>query len=141
MDVPWLFRDRAVRGRDHPTIRMNLENLLLCACRTCPSFPGGHREALYCSGGKSAFVINEQGCNCVTCPLYDRCSSFNVAYFCIHGQCGAKDERPVAVRIKDLAGSYLERFTAPLMLLLCIPQQSSHPRRYRSCSILRERRT
>jgi ferredoxin len=47
----------------------------------------------------------------VTCPLYDRCGSFNVAYFCIHGHCGAKDDRPMAAKLKDLAGSYLERFT------------------------------
>ena len=126
MDAPFLFHDLIVRGRDHPTIRMNLENLLLCACRTCPSFPGNNREALYCSGGKSMFPINEKGCNCVICPLYDRCSSFNVAYFCIHGQCGAKDERPVAARIKDLAGSYLERFTSLTEELAIPPEREPH---------------
>jgi class 3 adenylate cyclase len=112
MDAPMMGKDRLARGKVHPTIRMNLQNLLLCTCSTCPSFPGVRGEALYCSGGKSAVPIKEEGCNCVTCPLYDRCSSFNVAYFCIHGHCGAKDDRPMAARLKDLAGSYLERFTA-----------------------------
>ncbi len=111
MAAPMMAKDRLARGRNHPTIPMTLSNLLLCTCSTCPSFPAVRGEALYCSGGKSAVTIKEEGCNCVTCPLYDRCSSFNVAYFCIHGQCGAKDDRPMAARLKDLAGSYLERFT------------------------------
>lgn len=110
LDAPLMPRDRLARGKTHPTIHMNLTNLLVCSCFSCPSFPEG-REALYCASGKSDSGINEKGCNCVICPLYDRCSSFNVAYFCVHGQCGEKDERPVAMRIKDLAGSYLERFT------------------------------
>ena len=112
MDAPMMAKDRLAQGRGHPTIPMTLANLLLCTCRTCPSFPQVRGEALYCSGGKSSVAIKEEGCNCVTCPLYDRCGSFNVAYFCIHGHCGARDDRPVAIRLKDLAGSYLERFTA-----------------------------
>jgi class 3 adenylate cyclase len=111
LDAPLMTRDRLERGRGHPTIRMNLANLLLCSCSTCPSFPRVFGEALYCAGGISSVPIKEEGCNCVTCALYDRCSSFNVAYFCVHGHCGAKDDRPVAMRLKDLAGSYLERFT------------------------------
>jgi class 3 adenylate cyclase len=112
MDALTISRDRIARGKAHPTIRMNLANALVCSCSSCPSFPGIRGEALYCASGKSAVTIDEQGCNCVTCPLYDRCGSFNVAYFCIHGHCGAKDDRPIAARIKDLAGSYLERFTS-----------------------------
>ncbi len=112
MDAPMMAKDRRERGRNHPTIPMTLANLLLCSCSTCPSFPEVRGEALYCSGGKSSVAITEEGCNCVTCPLYDRCSSFNVAYFCIHGHCGARDDRPMAAKLRDLAGSYLERFTA-----------------------------
>lgn len=112
IDAPWIARDRLSLGRDHPTIRMNLANLLLCNCFSCPSYPKVRGEALYCASGTSTVSIKEEGCNCVSCPLYDRCSSFNVAYFCIHGHCGAKDDRPVAMRLKDLAGSYLERFTS-----------------------------
>ncbi len=109
---PLIARDRLARGKDHPTIRMSLANLLLCNCFSCPSYPKVRGEALYCASGVSTVTIKEEGCNCVACPLYDRCSSFNVAYFCIHGHCGAKDDRPVATRLKDLAGSYLERFTS-----------------------------
>jgi class 3 adenylate cyclase len=112
LDAPMIARDRLVRGSDHPTIRMNLANLLLCSCSSCPSSPRIRGEALYCASGISSVSITEKGCNCVTCTLYDLCSSFNVAYFCVHGHCGAKDDRPVAMRIKDLAGTYLERFTA-----------------------------
>ena len=111
LDAPLLTRDRLARGRDHPTISMNVANLLRCSCTSFPSFPGMRSEALYCASGISLVPITEKGCNCVSCALYDLCSSFNVAYFCIHGHCGAKDDRPVAMRIKDLAGSYLERFT------------------------------
>ncbi|MHB8846704.1 MAG: adenylate/guanylate cyclase domain-containing protein [Nitrospirota bacterium] len=111
LDAPLMAKDRLARGREHPTIRMNLANLLLCSCFACPSFPKAGGEALYCASGVSSLPITENGCNCVTCPLYDRCSSFNVAYFCVHGHCGAKDDRPVAMRLRDLAGTYLERFT------------------------------
>ncbi len=116
MDAPLIAKDRLAMGRNHPAIPMTLANLLLCTCPSCPSFPRVRDEALYCSGGKSSVPITEKGCNCVTCALYDRCSSFNVAYFCVHGQCGAKDDRPVASKLKDLAGSYLERFTVPDLL-------------------------
>lgn len=113
IDAPMMAKDLLARGRTHPTIPMTLANLWRCTCSSCPSFPRVKDEALYCSGGKSRAVIKEKGCNCITCPLYDRCSSFNVAYFCVHGHCGAKDDRPVAAIIKDLAGTYLERFTQP----------------------------
>jgi len=54
---------------------------------------------MYCAGGISSVPIKKEGCNCATCALYDRCSSFNVTYFCVHGHCGAKDDRPVAMRL------------------------------------------
>ncbi len=111
LDAPTITRARLKQGKTHPTIRMNVANLRVCSCSSCPSFPGVFGQALYCASGKSDRPIEEKGCNCVICPLYDRCGSFNVAYFCIHGHCGAKDSRPVAQRLKDLAGSYLERFT------------------------------
>ncbi len=111
LDAPLMTAERLARGKTHPAIRMNLANLRLCSCAVCPSFPKIFGEALYCASGKSDHPIEENGCNCVTCPLYDLCSSFNVAYFCIHGHCGARDTRPIAIRLKDLAGSYLERFT------------------------------
>ena len=45
LDAPMMTRDRLARGRDHPTIRMNLANLLRCSCRSCPSFPVNGNEA------------------------------------------------------------------------------------------------
>ncbi len=113
MDAPMMKKAFLEQGRSHPTIPMTLANLLLCSCAACPSYPAVRGEALYCSGGKSSALIREEGCNCVICPLYDRCGSFNVAYFCIHGMCGARDDRPMAAKLRDLAGSYLERFVAP----------------------------
>src|SRR5512138_2021080 len=97
IDAPLMARDRLARGRDHPTIRMDLANFLLCACPSCPSFPGAGGEALYCASGVSSSAITERGCNCVICALYDRCSSFNVAYVCVYGHCGARDDRSVAM--------------------------------------------
>lgn len=111
MDAPMMTAGRLERGKTHPSIRMNLANLRLCSCTSCPSFPKVLGEAIYCASGRSEQAIEEKGCNCVTCALYDLCGSFNVAYFCIHGHCGARDTRPIALRLKDLAGSYLERFT------------------------------
>ena len=115
MRAPMLKRARIETGRKHPTIAMNLTNLLICArnCGTCPSFPRVRGEALYCAGGRSTVHIERRGCNCVSCPLFDQCSRYNSAYFCINGPCSGPDERSSAQGIGDLSARYLERFVHP----------------------------
>ena len=112
MTAPMLSKDRIEFGSNHPAIKMNLTNLLICAenCGTCPSFSNLKDEALYCASGKSSAVIEENGCNCVSCSVYELCSVNNTAYFCIHGNCGAKDDRSDAAKLTDLTSQYLQRF-------------------------------
>lgn len=115
MRAPMLSRDRLQLGAKHPTIAMNVTNLLICArnCGTCPSYADVRGEALYCAGGRSSTHITRRGCNCVTCPLYDRCSRNNSAYFCINGPCGSPDTGASAHDIGELSTRYLERFVHP----------------------------
>ncbi|MFW5744476.1 MAG: DUF2769 domain-containing protein, partial [Spirochaetota bacterium] len=115
MRAPMLARERMKTGADHPTIEMNLTNLLICArnCGTCPSYPDVRGEALYCAGGRSTAHVMRRGCNCVSCPLYDQCSRHNSAYFCINGPCGGPDTGTSAQDISELSARYLERFVHP----------------------------
>jgi adenylate cyclase len=115
MRAPMLSRERLQTGSNHPTIKMNLTNLLICVrnCGTCPSFPGIKGEVLYCAGGRSSAHVERRGCNCVSCPLYDQCSRRNSAYFCINGPCGGPDVGTSAQDISELSARYLERFVHP----------------------------
>lgn len=113
--APMLGKERMRTGATHPTIAMNLTNMLICGrnCGTCPSYPGVMGEALYCAGGKSKKEINRRGCNCVTCPLYDQCSRYNSAYFCANGPCGGPEGEMSVEEIGNLSIRYLERFVHP----------------------------
>ncbi len=115
MRVPMLGKERMRAGATHPTIAMNLTNLLICGrnCGTCPSYPGVMGEALYCAGGRSRKEVTRRGCNCVTCPLYDQCSPYNSAYFCINGACGGPEGELSVEEIGNLSIRYLERFVHP----------------------------
>ena len=106
-----LGKKRLNTGMDYPAIEMNLENLLICMnnCGTCPSYPGNGMEALFCASGKSDSEITEKGCNCVSCPLYDLCSSSNTAYFCKNGSCASGDNDKDTAE-SDNCNSYLSRF-------------------------------
>ncbi len=107
-----LGRKRVKSGKTHPNIDMNLENLLICMnyCGTCPSYPGNKMEALFCASGKSSNKIEKNGCNCVSCPLFEQCSINNSAYFCINGSCAGRDTDINNCENADSAGSYLARF-------------------------------
>jgi len=114
MSAPMIAKPRLETGRKHPTIQMNLSNLLVCAeyCGTCPSNPEIKGEnALYCATGKSSAKIVENGCNCVECPLLDKCSARSTAYFCKDGACAPNEDidtktgKPLSDRAK-----YLNRF-------------------------------
>jgi len=107
-----LGKMRLEAGKTHPTIEMNLENLLICMknCGTCPSYPEKGMEALFCSSGKSSSEIAEKGCNCVSCPLYDLCIGSNTAYFCKNGSCSTAGEKTEDTPESDDCNSYLSRF-------------------------------
>ena len=107
-----LGNKRLKLGKTHPNIEMNLENLLICMkyCGTCPSYPGNKMEALFCASGESSNKIVENGCNCVSCPLYEQCSINNSAYFCINGSCAGRDTEIGNCENTDTANTYLARF-------------------------------
>ena len=115
MRAPMLFRERPELGSEHPRIEMNLTNLLICARNygTCPSYPGVRGEVLYRAGGRRAAHFTRRGCNCVTCPLYDRCSRYNSSYFCINGPCEGPDTGSTAREFAELSAQYLGRFVHP----------------------------
>jgi len=108
-----LGKKRVEAGLKHPSIEMNLENLLICMrnCGTCPSYPENSMEALFCASGESSSKITENGCNCVSCPLYDLCSSSNnTAYFCKNGSCSAAGEKEESPEKSKDCNSYLSHF-------------------------------
>ena len=107
-----LGKKRLEAGKTHAAIEMNLENLLICMknCGTCPSYPGNEMEALFCASGKSDSEIIQNGCNCVSCPLYDLCSSNNTAYFCKNGGCAAPGEKEDNSSDSKDCNSYLSQF-------------------------------
>lgn len=113
MKAPMMQKGRYASGKNHPAIAMNLANLLVCAqnCGTCPSYPGIRGEALFCASGPSKADIEQNGCNCVTCPIFDKCSGYSTAYFCINGSCSPRDTRSALTKLTDLAKAYLQRFT------------------------------
>ncbi|MBN2875491.1 MAG: DUF2769 domain-containing protein, partial [Spirochaetales bacterium] len=112
LPAPMQSKKRMETGAHHPTIKMNLANLIVCSrnCGTCPSYPGVRGEALFCAGGPSSATVERNGCNCVSCPIYDLCSAYNSAYFCINGACGTGSSGINAKSLGDLSGKYLERF-------------------------------
>ncbi len=103
---------RLKNGQNHPTISMNLENLLICMnnCGTCPSYPGKGMEALFCASGESSHEITENGCNCVSCSLYEQCSIINSAYFCKNGSCSGREEGTEECGESNSDNSYLSKF-------------------------------
>jgi len=107
-----LGRKRLQTGKFHPTIDMNLDNLLTCMkyCGTCPSYPGNNMEALFCASGVSSNNITENGCNCVSCPLYEQCSQNSSVYFCKNGSCTGKEDDTSECTGKDNNNAYLNKF-------------------------------
>lgn len=112
MTAPMVEKNRMMVGQKHPTIAMNITNLMICAqnCGTCPSFPNVRGEALYCASGASTIQVEKKGCNCVSCPLIDQCSRNNTVYFCIHGSCSSKKGEQNSF---DSNEDYLDRFRLP----------------------------
>lgn len=86
-----LLPEVLARGEAHPSIEMSVENLNVCKdyCGSCPSYPGVKGEALFCATGASAraATVERKGCNCMICPLYEKCARSSTAYFCITGAC------------------------------------------------------
>ncbi|MDA3941899.1 MAG: DUF2769 domain-containing protein [Spirochaetia bacterium] len=107
-----LGRKRMKSGISHPSIEMNLDNLLTCMkyCGTCPSYTGNKMEALFCASGESSNTIVKNGCNCVSCPLYKQCSTNNSAYFCINGSCAGKENDTDSCENTNSESSYLAKF-------------------------------
>ncbi len=114
MKAPLLQKNRYVIGKDHPLIEMNLTNFLICVqnCGTCPSYSGVKGEALFCASGKSTAKIEQNGCNCVICPIFDKCGAagHSKAYFCVNGAYKPQDTENSATELTDLSERYISRF-------------------------------
>lgn len=111
MKPPMLSKARLVEGKKHPTIKMNISNLLICSqyCGTCPSNPNAKDgKALYCATGKSSAKVEENGCNCVDCPLLEKCSRDNTVYFCKSGACSGRDVSGSSMATSP--SEYMKRF-------------------------------
>ncbi len=50
-------------------------------CSTCPSYPKGSKEGLYCARGPAKQPIEKRGCNCPECPLWEQCGLSGM-YYC-----------------------------------------------------------
>ncbi len=90
-------------------IEMNLSNLLTCAdhCGQCPSKPQAKGDGVYCATGKSLYPVEEKGCSCFECPLFEQCGPGSAkGYFCISGVCSDR----AAEDTDSHCNSYLERF-------------------------------
>ncbi len=112
MKAPMMQKGRYASGKNHASIPMNLTNLLVCAqhCGTCPSYSGVRGEALFCASGPSSLDIAQNGCNCVTCPVFEKCGSQSSGYFCINGPCGHQENQTKATQLTDTTTKYLQRF-------------------------------
>ena len=66
-------------------IKVNRTNQAVCAkhCGNCPSNPFTH-GGLYCLSGKSKKEVDENGCNCFDCELFEQCGG-GKGYFCKFG--------------------------------------------------------
>lgn len=110
--APFLQKHRYPLGANHPAIKLNAENYLTCLqyCGTCPSYSGVKGEALYCATGPSTKTIEKKGCNCVMCPIFDKCGGKGIVYFCVNGQCKSEDPDLGLTSYLDKTKKYLERF-------------------------------
>ena len=66
------------------------ENERICLngnCSTCPSYPGGAAEALYCARGRSKCELDKKGCNCPECPIWID-NGLAGMYYCVKGSAG-----------------------------------------------------
>ncbi|MHC4624113.1 MAG: DUF2769 domain-containing protein [Planctomycetota bacterium] len=67
-----------------PKIEDTPENLKICLrgnCSSCPSFPKGKGEGLYCARTQSDCEIERKGCNCPECPVWLN-SGLTGMYYC-----------------------------------------------------------
>lgn len=65
------------------------ENADKCVCPDCPTFqasecPREKKETLYCAHGKSTCGLENQGCICGMCPLWDE-YRLSGGTFCVKG--------------------------------------------------------
>jgi len=55
----------------------------MCVCKTCPTYVEEETEWGFCHPlvGKSKIITEEKGCNCPTCPVYQKMGLKN-GYYC-----------------------------------------------------------
>ena len=57
-----------------------------CICKKCPSWIECNEQGGFCSSliGKSKCILDEKGCICGGCPIYDKMNLSHM-YYCIRG--------------------------------------------------------
>jgi hypothetical protein len=63
------------------------ENFKICMqgnCSTCPSYPKGKGEGLFCARVPSKAKIEKRGCNCPECPVWMD-NGLSSMYYCLQG--------------------------------------------------------
>jgi hypothetical protein len=57
-----------------------------CICKKCPSWIECNEQGGFCSSsiGKSKCILEEKGCICGGCPVYDKMKLSHM-YYCIRG--------------------------------------------------------
>jgi len=61
------------------------DNFKICMqgnCSTCPSYPKGKSEGLFCARGPSETLIEKRGCNCPECPVWID-NGLSRMYYCL----------------------------------------------------------
>jgi len=55
----------------------------MCICKTCPTYVAEETNVGFCHPlvGKSEIITEEKGCNCPTCPVYQKMKLKN-GYYC-----------------------------------------------------------
>ncbi len=68
----------------------NQENLRKCVCGRCPSYlshtcAAENGELLYCAKGVTGCPLQDQGCICGACPVFEE-NSLEGGFFCFNGE-------------------------------------------------------
>ena len=62
------------------------ENFEICLqpgnCASCPTYPKGSGEGLFCARGRSKQSLEKKGCNCPECPIWIE-NGLSGMYYCI----------------------------------------------------------
>jgi len=68
-------------------VSSNMEDLKLCRCDRCPSYPDCAADKnilLFCIEGEAPCEVKRRGCICPSCPVHDK-YHFTMTFYCADG--------------------------------------------------------